>query len=270
MKKLLLFFVLMLTILAVCACRGTSDDLPPEPTETEDVSEALTETETVEEKPSVPVNTFDISVIVDGKSQPLTVEPVVQEHKLLVAMDDVGACLGVTFSYDAATKTATASTEDYSVKLVVGSATANGSRRNYTIEVAPAIINGTVMLPIEFVAAQMGYDVEWNEDAKLFFMDKLVLFREKPETQYHEWALARARQLTEFTFTPVKDIPTYLSSTEKGVFKAGEEYKGFPYSSTESNDKFICENVSFETFLSALANPDSVLYTKNLYSSNNC
>jgi hypothetical protein len=41
-----------------------------------------------------------------------------------------------------------------------------------------------------------------------------------------------------------------------------------PYASTEYNDKFITENVSFHTILSVMANPDSALYNKTLPGNN--
>ena len=93
-----------------------------------------------------------------------------------------------------------------------------------------------------------------------------VLIPDEP-TEAQAAALARGRQLTDFQFTPVADIPVAVSARDDiGYFEAGSVVTGFPYSSAESNDKFVCENVSFETFLSAVANPDSVLYTKSLWS----
>lgn len=90
-----------------------------------------------------------------------------------------------------------------------------------------------------------------------------------PDSQGKAAALKRAAQLTEFRWTPVRDIPTFTKATGKTVLSAGKEVKGMIYSSPEPVDKFITENVSFETFLSAVANPDSVLYTKDLGGRNN-
>ncbi len=82
-------------------------------------------------------------------------------------------------------------------------------------------------------------------------------------------AIARARQLTEFKWTPRKDIKTYTKKTGVTTFPANVEVKGVIYSSPEPIDKFFDENVSVETFLSALGNPDSVLYEKDLDGANN-
>ena len=81
-----------------------------------------------------------------------------------------------------------------------------------------------------------------------------------PTTRGEKIAIAKARQLTDFKWTPLKDIPTYTIKDGHMVIPAGKEVTGFPYSSTEATDKFISENVAFDTFLSAIPNPDSKLY----------
>lgn len=210
-----------------------------------------------------------ISICVNEKTHSCAIEPYVKNGRTLVSLADISSILGIEFQYDAESKLVTAKTEDYSVELTVDSEQANGSRRNYTLDVTARLDGDTVMVPIRFVAEQLGYKIEWEEDTQTVMIEKHNLIREEPDTEAKKWALARAKQLTEFKFVPIKDIPTALSKTERGVFEAGKEYKGFPYSSTEENDKFLCENVSFETFLSALANPDSVLYTKDMYHSSN-
>ena len=81
-----------------------------------------------------------------------------------------------------------------------------------------------------------------------------------PTTRGEKIAIARARLLTDFQWTPLRDIPTYTIKDGHGVIPAGKTVTGFPYSSTEATDKFIGQNVSFETFLSAIPNPESKLY----------
>ena len=82
----------------------------------------------------------------------------------------------------------------------------------------------------------------------------------KPQTEKQAAALARARQLTDFTWTPLKDIPCYSRVDGQTVIPAGKEAKGFIYASTEKTDCFLAENVSFETFITAITNPDSKIY----------
>ena len=82
-----------------------------------------------------------------------------------------------------------------------------------------------------------------------------------PDTPAKAAVIARARQLTDFKWTPLRDVPTYLRIVGNTVLPAGVEVTGFPYSSTELTDKFLCENVSFESFLTAVSNPDSLVYS---------
>ena len=81
-----------------------------------------------------------------------------------------------------------------------------------------------------------------------------------PVTRGEKIAIAKARQLTDFEWTPLRDISTYTIKDGYGIIEAGKTVTGFPYSSTEATDKFIGQNVSFETFLSVIPNPESTLY----------
>lgn len=82
-----------------------------------------------------------------------------------------------------------------------------------------------------------------------------------PDTPAKAAVIARSKQLTDFKWTPVRDVPTYLRGTGNTVLPAGVPVTGFPYSSTELEDRFIAENVSFESFLTAVSNPDSLVYS---------
>ena len=96
-----------------------------------------------------------------------------------------------------------------------------------------------------------------------------MLISTKANSKGKEAILYRSRQLTEFEWTPVRDIPVYTKATGKTKLAAGEKKKGMIYSSTEPTDKFVTENISFETFLNIVANPDSAIYNKDLDGHNN-
>ena len=81
--------------------------------------------------------------------------------------------------------------------------------------------------------------------------------------------IERSKLLTEFVWTPLRDITVYTKQTGKTKLSAGKKLKGMIYSSTEPTDKFVCENISFETFTTIVNNPDSALYTKDLGGHNN-
>lgn len=74
-----------------------------------------------------------------------------------------------------------------------------------------------------------------------------------------EVAILRAKQITETYWSPLAPIPK--TRPEGAFFLPGKTYKGMPYSSVKEMSKFIGQDVSIHTFLSAVGNPRSVLYT---------
>lgn len=92
-----------------------------------------------------------------------------------------------------------------------------------------------------------------------------------PENQGVQNAIDRAYLLTDVEWTPLLDVPGVkkVNGNNSVVpFKEGVTYKGIPYSGTIYNDCYVGLNVSLESFLTALKNKNSVLYTENLFSTN--
>lgn len=71
-------------------------------------------------------------------------------------------------------------------------------------------------------------------------------------------AILKAEQLVNIQWTPKGYIP------KTTVYIPGKTYKGIPYSSAKELDKFVGQEVSFYTFISAVNNPRSVLYTESI------
>lgn len=76
-------------------------------------------------------------------------------------------------------------------------------------------------------------------------------------------AIASARQYTNIKWTPVGNVPSQFSEINY-VFRANSEVQGLPYSSARMVDKLIGTHISLHTFMTALKNPRSVLYTRRL------
>lgn len=101
----------------------------------------------------------------------------------------------------------------------------------------------------------------------------MKLVYDKPETKGVENAIKRAKQMTEFRWTPVRSLPALLAYYDmEGIrhycgwqIPPYSPQKGLVYSSVSETQKYIGFNVSFEAFVTALANPESVLYKQNLY-----
>lgn len=208
-----------------------------------------------------------ISFAFEGEKIAVTSTPIIQGDEILVSIADASNILGIELAYAGDTGLIKAKNDHHSIEMIVGwdGAIIDGGGCE-TLEVYPIVVDDTVFVPLIFCVENLGLKISVSENT-VAIRNKIIAY-DVPSCEQHEWVIKRAHQLSGFKFTPLKDIPSHNSSGHT-VLKEGKEYEGILYSSTESNNKFITENVSFETFLSALANPDSVLYTKDLYGSSN-
>lgn len=71
--------------------------------------------------------------------------------------------------------------------------------------------------------------------------------------------LRRASQLANITWLPLNEVPG-----NAGPYTAGVEVLGIPYSSTKQINKYVGLDVTLHTFMTAVHNPRSVIYTENL------
>ena len=86
----------------------------------------------------------------------------------------------------------------------------------------------------------------------------------KPASSSTDWqqrAAALARLLSQVKWTPVADT---MPNRKGGCFQAGKENIGVPYSSVRSEGRYIGFDIGLRTFLAAVENPRSVLYTEDL------
>lgn len=115
-----------------------------------------------------------------------------------------------------------------------------------------------------FECSSINVDIE-KEDVSVF--DEINV--NSPEYQKGvEIALKKAEQIATIRWKAVNTIP------KSSIYIPGGEYEGLPYSSVKEMDKFVGQEVSFYTFLSATNNPRSVFYTESVselpYHGKNC
>ncbi len=82
-------------------------------------------------------------------------------------------------------------------------------------------------------------------------------------------AVKKAYQLTNITFTPLEPI-----AYNTGTYQPNNSYRGMIYSSVKELGTFVGNNISFHTFMTAIHNPRSRIYTERMdespYNGANC
>ena len=72
-------------------------------------------------------------------------------------------------------------------------------------------------------------------------------------------AVKKAYQMADIVFFPKTDF-----SANGRRYSAGKRYEGMVYSSTKEINTYVGEDISFHTFMTAVNNPKSKLYTEKL------
>lgn len=99
----------------------------------------------------------------------------------------------------------------------------------------------------------------------------MMLYSDAPISKGVENALKRAKQMTELKWTPVERFPSGMIIRDKDKKRVDIDMftekccpqKGISYSSVRCYEKFVGDNVLFETYLSAVSDPRSVVYTRS-------
>lgn len=83
-------------------------------------------------------------------------------------------------------------------------------------------------------------------------------------------AVKKAHQMTDLLFTPLAPIAGNMQK----IYETGKEYQGLIYSSVKEINTYVGQDVSFHTFMTAVNNPQSLLYSEYLnkppYHGKNC
>ncbi len=91
-------------------------------------------------------------------------EPVIENGTTLVPIRPIAEKLGLEISWDDPTDTVTLKKGDFYIELVIGSTVAKTSSGEKTLLTAPKIINSRTMVPLRFIAEELGLAVSWNDE----------------------------------------------------------------------------------------------------------
>ena len=111
------------------------------------------------------------SFTVNGEARTFDSPPVIKNSRTLLPIRAVVEALGGTVDWDNAAKKVTVTLKSTHVELWIGNpqAKVNGATKwidETNHKVVPEIINGRTMIPLRFVAENLGAKVDWNSDTK--------------------------------------------------------------------------------------------------------
>jgi hypothetical protein len=106
------------------------------------------------------------------------------------------------------------------------------------------------------------------ENIVIYDFNKPILIHDSPSSKSVRNIQKRIKQMTDIQWTPLLNMPRTVYG-ETAHFTPGVTYKGFPYSSVAWQQHYIGTDVSFETFMTAVKNPNSIIYTVDLTNQNN-
>ena len=89
-----------------------------------------------------------------------------------------------------------------------------------------------------------------------------------PDTIQELNVTRKAQQMANVVWTPKLDVPYHTWNNPNLKFPANTPVTGLPYSSVKELDKYIMKDVSLHTFMTAVNNPYSLLYTENVSADN--
>lgn len=109
-------------------------------------------------------------------------------------------------------------------------------------------LSAVLAIPLLFVSCEKGQEIVMKGSHDI------------PDAWQCE-CLSRADMMADVEWTPIYRIPKTYYSRKDVWFDAGVTKKGLPYSASGTEMGFVGRDVSFYTFLSAVHNPRSSIYT---------
>jgi len=104
-----------------------------------------------------------IRILLDGQPMTLQVPPVIRNGRVLVPFRALFEAFGATVDWQPATETVTGRLGTISLSMRLNQPTAVVNGRNVQLDVAPIVMGGRTLVPVRFVAENLGADVRWEE-----------------------------------------------------------------------------------------------------------
>lgn len=107
-----------------------------------------------------------VQVVIDGEPALFEPSPVIVEGTALVPMQALFQRLGASAQWEDRTQTLTAMKNDTSIRLSIGSRSADLSGEIKEMEISPQLVEGKPFIPIRFVGNALGMYVYWDDERR--------------------------------------------------------------------------------------------------------
>lgn len=92
--------------------------------------------------------------------------PYIEQGNTMVPMRALFEKLGFAVSWDSDNRIAIGKKGDLSISLTIGKSTASVNQTQYYLDAAPVIKDGSTFIPLRFVSAAAGADVQWDGNTR--------------------------------------------------------------------------------------------------------
>ncbi|MBT9153596.1 MAG: putative thiosulfate sulfurtransferase [Firmicutes bacterium] len=118
-----------------------------------------------------------IRILIDGQPMTLQVAPVIRNGRVLVPFRALFEAFGATVNWQEATETVTGQLGTTSISLRLNRPEAVVNGRAVRLDVAPIVLGGRTLVPLRFVAENLGADVRWEESTQTVVVVRQVALR---------------------------------------------------------------------------------------------
>lgn len=109
-------------------------------------------------------NVYSSSVLVNGLPLAFTTRLVQGKEDLWLSAKELGTALSASIKWDATTKTVSLTSGENTIAMTVGSVEALVNGNVSTMDASPLLVGGKVLIPVAFVAEQLGWNVSYEKE----------------------------------------------------------------------------------------------------------
>lgn len=118
-----------------------------------------------------------IRILIDGEPMTLQVAPIIRAGRVLVPFRALFEAFGATVGWQEATSTVTGQLGGTTISLVLNRQEALVNGRTVQLDVASTVIAGRTLVPLRFVAENLGANVRWDEPTQTVIVVRPVNIR---------------------------------------------------------------------------------------------